>query len=1224
MTERLVVPLDVLKVPLRGSRLIEASAGTGKTWTIAALYLRLVLGHGSDKGGFGRELAPAEILVLTFTRAATRELSDRIRRRLLEAAHAFRNDDESALHDGLLHGLLCAYPSGPSRRRAALRLSTAAESMDDAAIHTIDAWCQRMLREHAFDSGSLFDEELMADEQAMVKDAVQDHWRRQVYPLSAASLDAVLKVWPHVDQLHSDVREFLRRRHDFPDDGPVDADESLASLVHRHVESQAADLASLKEGWEARFEGMRRWLLAQLDRPDCPFDKRKLPLRFVTAWLDALTAWSVDSQQITPDISVSAWKRLRGDGLREAVKTGVELDIPEAFEAFAELHVALARLPQLAPRLRLHAALNVERRLATLKQQSGVFGFDDLLHRLDAALRGPNGERLRARMLAQYPVALIDEFQDTSPLQSRIFDSLYRLADDDPSTAVFLIGDPKQSIYGFRGADIYSYLQARRSTEGRHEVLGTNHRSTHAMVDAVNRLFLHAESRAGEGAFMFRSPAQDTLPFVPVAAKGRAERFVTAAGPVIALTWCFDGEPRNKTGVVRVFAARCAERIVELLNDPQAGFAGPGARFTRVRPADIAVLVRDRREAEAVRMELRRRHVASVYLSDKHSVFASREAHDLMRWLRAVAEPMDGRLARAALATATVGLSIDDLAALAHDDAAFEARGDQFRQLHQAWLGQGVLTMLRQTLHLLSLPARWLREPDGERRLTNFLHLAELLQNASAQLEGEQALIRWLALQLENRSAALDEQVVRLESDADLVQVVTVHKSKGLEYPIVFLPFACAAKPVQARHTPLVVRVDDDGRRRLQIQVDEDDLLGADRERQREDLRLLYVALTRARHAVWAGVGIILAGRKKENDVHLSALGYLLTGPDKVQPDAVGQALERLSHQSDSMRLLAPGDDTRVTRLHNQDVESPLKARAPYVADFERRWAIGSFSGLVRDIAVAPLRTLTAAVREDELLSDAEASLPVAAMSNAPWHTFPRGAVPGNFLHDQLECVAADDFALDTSPVLQQQLLRRCERQGWGARKDEVLAWLRQVTTRVLPPLNAPLADLSTHLPEMEFWLPSDSLSAARVDALCRQHLLGGRPRPALPARELHGLLMGFADLVFEHEGRYWVLDYKSNYLGGRDADYDTDALAAAMAAHRYDVQAGIYLLALHRLLRQRLGDDYRPQVQLGGALYLFLRGIQGPQAGCHVVPPDLAFLDALERSFGSRFQEAP
>ena len=273
-----------------------------------------------------------------------------------------------------------------------------------------------------------------------------------------------------------------------------------------------------------------------------------------------------------------------------------------------------------------------------------------------------------------------------------------------------------------------------------------------------------------------------------------------------------------------------------------------------------------------------------------------------------------------------------------------------------------------------------------------------------------------------------------------------------------------------------------------------------------------------------------------------------------------------------------------------------------------------------------------AAVRDDEGGAGADlVAPPVAASARraeaaddaSPWHRFPRGALPGNFLHDQLEWLAGAGFDLDASAGLREQLRRRCERQGWGHRAGDVVGWLGRVVSTTLPPVGAALVELRAPLPEMEFWFPSDGLASAEVDALCRLHLLGGRARPALPERDLRGMLMGFADLVFEHGGRYWVLDYKSNYLGAGDADYGAGALEAAVAAHRYEVQAALYLLALHRLLKSRLGAAYEPARQLGGAVCFFLRGIGNPTRGCCHIAPSIPLLEALDALLGRRTESA-
>ena len=1256
--------LNPVTLPLWGSRLIEASAGTGKTWTIAALYLRLVLGHGGENA-FARPLLPSEILVMTFTRAATRELSDRIRSRLLTAAQCFRGDSPPDPGDAVLIALLADHPSGPARSAAAWRLAMAAQSMDDAAVHTIDAWCQRMLREHAFDSGASFDEELNADERTMQLDAAQDFWRRQLYPLAGGALDVALGVWKNVAALADDARELV----DAALPTAAAAQSSLGALIECLSAQRGAALAGLKAGWSQRAHDMQAWLDAQMTAKACPFNKSKLRSQYYSPWLAALAAWADDPAADALGLTDTALRRLTPAGMEDALNGKHRVDLPDHFAAFERLLQARDELPGITGELRAFAAANIAQRLAELKRQAGTFGFADLLSRLDAALSPAlnpgNAERLRARMLAQHPVALIDEFQDTSPLQSRIFDRLYRLADNDRASGLLLIGDPKQSIYGFRGADIHSYLTARRATVGRHYVLGTNHRSTQVLVAAVNHLFGQAESRAGAGAFMFRaagdagdagaasaassqtlSDAANPLPFIPVAARGRAETFVSSAGAEPAITLVLDAELTQADTSRRQFAARCAERIASLLNDARTGFDDPRIGFVRLRPADIAVLVRTGREAAAVRRELRRRAVASVYLSDQVSVFAGAEARDLLRWLRAVAAPLDVRLARAALATRTLGLSIAELARLAADDEAFDAHAAQLRQLHAIWRGQGVLTMLRQTLHRFDLPARWLAVPagfatgaenrvdgdgdgDGERRLTNVLHLAELLQAASAQLDGEQALIRWMAGQIAGEGGGADEQIVRLESDAELVKVVTVHKAKGLEYPLVFLPFACSFRAVVRARTRFVSLADEAGARTLYLQPSAAQIAAADRERQREDLRLLYVALTRARHALWVGVAALKGRRNAECLFHLSALGYLLGGARPTSADALAAQVGQAVEQCPDIALIPAAAPGARTALQARGVPLALRELSVYAANFERRWGIGSFSALVRDLPVTRLWSSgAAAARDDEVASFDAVATPAdtrpigldAGASAPPWHRFPRGAVPGNFLHDQLEWLAATGFDLATSSERREQLLRRCERQGWGARAADVVAWLAPLVATPLPPVGAALAGLRSPLPEMEFWFPTAGLAAAKLDALCRAHLLAGRDRPALPERELRGMLMGFADLVFEHAGRYWVLDHKSNHLGPTDADYGADALEAAMAQHRYDVQAALYLLALHRLLRNRLGESYDPARHLGGAVFFFLRGFRGPAGGCyHLIPPPalLADLDALLSASG-------
>jgi len=1200
--------LEPLAFPLHGSRLIEASAGTGKTWTIAALYLRLVLGHGGDNA-FVRPLLPSDILVMTFTRAATRELSNRVRERLVQAAAYFRGEVE--LDDPYLQDLADSYGDDSERFVAAHRLVLAAETMDEAAIFTIDAWCQRMLREHAFDSGSLFDEELVSDERALFEDAAHDYWRQHVYPLNSHALAAVIDTWRDVEALKASVRDLVGRTAVLGAPDP----EPLASLVARAQRSQQAELARLKDGWFERANEMERWIAGHRAANAKCFNGNKMRADSLVKWFEALRAWAQDPAMLEPDVTDTAWKRLTPHGILDAFSKDFSAEVPACFDGTEALREALDAIDPLAHALLRHAAGHIAARMAELKQRTRQFGFADMLARLKDALEGPNGEALRRRIVTQYPVALIDEFQDTSPDQYRIFDLLYRVAENDPNGGLFLIGDPKQSIYGFRGADIHSYLSARRATAGRHYQLGTNYRSTAALVKAVNRMFEYAERDTAHpgyatGAFRFRKGDENPLPFEPVGAAGRKAQLVGVDGPYQALTMSATAREDMKADEYReFFAHHCAEHIVKLLNDEAVGF-DDGDEFTRLMPADIAILVRDRREAAAIRHALMRRRVASVYLSDKDSVVESEEAQDVLRWLHAVANPLDGALARAALATRTAGLPLGELALLSSDETAWETRVEQLKNLHNCWQRQGVLAMLRRFIHELGLPARLLREPGGERRLTNLLHLAELLQEASTQLDGEQALIRWFAEQVEGLGEGGDERVLRLESDAELVKVITVHKSKGLEYPLVYLPFAVTARKTDKRNRTFFEYVDAEGGRKIDLALSDEALQAVDRARLEEDLRLLYVALTRARHFLWLGVAAVAASKKGENRLHESALGYLLSGGSPVATAHLVEHLERLRGDCEGIELHTLDHNLDgCTMLERVETRAPLIEPAPFDARFERNWSVGSFTSITRHTMAPPQRAA-----EETLLEEEEVAVAAPRGEDAPWHRFPRGSVPGNFLHERLEWLANEGFRID-DPGVETQLRQRIEREGWGNRMDDAIAWLRMIVTTRLPPFGASLFEIDAPLPEMEFWFPSEELDVGALDRLCRRRLLGNTARPTLPERALHGMLKGFADLVFEHAGRYWVLDYKSNALGTGDAAYTKRAMEEGMAGHRYDIQGAIYMLALHRLLKSRLGDNYDPAEQLGGAVFLFLRGIANTAThGCYLLEPDLALLDGLDR----------
>jgi exodeoxyribonuclease V beta subunit len=1234
MTER----LDVATLPLRGSRVIEASAGTGKTWTLAALVLRLVLGDGVE-----RPLHPREILVMSFTKAATRELVERIRERLVKAARAFQQPDSAEALEDFVAGLLKARPGLRDRLEAAQRLRRAADAMDEAAVHTIDAWCQRVLREHAFDSGSRLSEEMLADETELRRQAVRDWWRAEVYPLEDGTLAQVLSVWKDVAAAEKSLAPLLKIG-DVRVDAPA---RTLSEELTLALAERAARVAELKQGWAQRVPDMLAWFGALWGaKKGKPINGQKLGPAKTTKWLQALAAWALDLDAELPELTKAARVNLVPAGVAAALNE--PLPIPPEFAAFETLLADLEALPSPRATLLRHAHAAVTERLAMLKQRAASAGFADLQRRLadalDEGLRGEAARRLRAQLQTRYPVALVDECQDSSPVQMLLFERVWGLGHDEPGRTLLLVGDPKQSIYRFRGADLQGFLRARRAAGPRVHSLDTNFRSTPELVDAVNAIFEGAERRHSEGAFRFGldggAGGVPVLPFERVVARGRADRIVVGTGqgvgPVQALTLALDRTVRGAVEAREHLAAACAEQIVAWLSDAQARWIpAPGADQPprRLRPGDIAVLVRSKTEADAVRAALAARQVRSVYLSDKDSVFAEPEAADLLRLLRAVAEPADGRAMRAAVATAWVGLSLDELRALADDDTRFEAAVEQLLALRQVWRQQGVLAVVRQALQSLVPPQRW-QGAGAERTLTNTLHLAELLQTAAEALEGEAALLRWLARAIDEAAegdVAPEDQLLRLESDGDLVPIVTVHKSKGLQYRLVCVPFSSLAPGSRGKPDFVIcpARISDDspgdGRRELLFAPDAAARAAEQTEEARESLRLLYVALTRAEHALWLGVAAASVGSAKAHAWQRSALGWLVSGDEVLDAPAVFSRIEAWAQALPHAQLqpLWPGADEQAAAPGHAWADPqplrPLRPPRPLAVQPPSPWAVGSYSGFVRGLESPPARGW----RDDEARNgqadDDAAGAPAEPLQRAaPWHRFPRGAGPGQLLHTQLEWLADAGFALAHNPTLATELRTRLQRQAPEVDADDVITWLAQVCGTPVPALGAPLTGLPRVWPELEFWLPTEQLDAARVDALCRAHVLPGHERPPLPPRRLRGLLMGFADLVFQGvDGRYGVLDHKSNALGDDDAAYTDEALAAAVLSHRYDVQGALYLVALHRLLRHRLGARYVLSERLHGAVFLFLRGVSAPGAGGWRLAPVPALIEGLDQLFG-------
>jgi len=1239
---------DPLEITLDGRCLVEASAGTGKTFTIALLYVRLVMESGLDAD---------QILVVTYTRAAAAELRERIRARLQETVHALEVMLETGQHidRGPHSKVQSMVDASLARGRAGEELEQlrrALRGFDEAEISTIHGFCQRMLDENAFESGVALGTDLVPNQRSLVDDVVADFWTRTLYdaePEFAAWLRRASRAGERrgprllsalADTVASHPRIAVR---------PEQAPDASAGLAARQ---QA--LERLQRIWREQGPDGLDVLVRAVEQKalhGSAFRKQNIP----TVWRSEIEAALEDPfvgfAASKPGQSPSGLARITRSRVEGKANKGKQAPTHPLFDAAEELVAAdtacVAAFEARWLGLELELISYTRAELARRRRASRTRSYDELLTVLADALDGEGGEALASSIRERFPAALIDEFQDTDPVQYSIFRSVW----GDGKGAFFLIGDPKQAIYGFRGADVFAYMQAKVDAAQSTVHLDRNWRSDPAVIGGVNALFSGVAMPFLFGAIGFHEavPAPD------------AENRLVASGRDAGLRLLYMSQAeggRPSKGLAKQQAcAGVADDIAELLTSSATLDGAP------VRASDVAVLCRTNLQARAVQEQLRRRGVPSV-MQTQQSVFETDEAAALERVVAAAAEPGNPAAVRAAITTAWVGVDAAELAAIDEDPALLDPWLARAEDWGGRLRGQGALSLVEHVLHAHGARERLLGEVGGERRLTNLLHLAELLQaNARSGAGNPRAQLRWLVRMRRDAAArseqAGDDAIIRLESDARAVQLVTIHRSKGLQYGIVYCPFLWDGQLLSKRDETWARFHDDGEGGRLTLD------LGSDRheasvarsryEGLAESLRLLYVALTRAKHQL-----VVVWGAVKQGEY--AALGYLLHPPDGADRLAAGQdpalveackarfrSLDDAAMHADLDALLArAGDVVSVEPLAGTGAPRmaapPEPRRLAPAREMGRRITqrrhVSSFSRLVAtdaatpassaaDLAVPDEHPAAAGHDYDATAPGAETAARVSASDEQPvtLHAFPAGAGPGTLIHEVLE---HHDFASAVPGALESLCEQGLARAGMPRRlAPELAAGLGEA---LATPLGGPLEDFAlrdlardARLDEMEFALPvapgrGGPLTPARLGEAFAAHAVSPDVRAyagraaSLGFAALSGHLRGFVDLIFRRAGRYYVVDYKSNRLGSHASDYLPERLAAEMRRHDYTLQYHLYVVALHRLLSLRL-PDYSPERHLGGVYYLFVRGMSpatGAEAGVHYDHPPSSLVEAL------------
>ena len=1211
-------PLNLVNTPLEGINLIEASAGTGKTYAIEGLFLRLIL---------EKQLRVDQILVVTFTKAATEELRDRIWSKLLHAERAFTAGNSE---DNLLAELLQRRKNHTSDVDL---IHDALVEFDKAPIFTIHGFCARILYEHAFETANLFDSELISDQTELVRDVAEDFWRCHFYDAPREFISyftdkikgpaylrkllnktgaAEVKIIPRIEKpplktLSAFRQAYQRLRDQWP------AARTAVMVALRDPALSGTYYGSLKPA-----------------EKNAATTRRDMKIFSMTEAMDRYAAANSAGFPLFKN-----FENFTASKIKKATRKKESLPSHEFFttcdDVFRRADALQAELENYFVYLKMQLFCDAPAALKKKKSQRNIQFFDDLLILVKQALADRKRNPLAAAIHQKYKAALVDEFQDTDEVQYEIFSRLFSAED----SLLFMIGDPKQAIYSFRGADIFSYLKAARQAQTKF-TLTKNWRSKPQLITAVNTLFSNLET-----PFLFEG-----IPFEN-ASPGIQDSNGLAGNEIPLTIWYLDSrvhaagnKPVSKAEAVRLIAAAVAEEICGIVTEKETAW----------QPGDIAVLVRTNRQAQQVKTQLTAKGLPSVLYSTGN-IFDSHEAMQIEKILLGISQPDNPGYLKAALAMTMMGAGGEELLAGGLDVQQWEHRVANFREYFQMWQRAGFIRMFQMVLSREKIRQRLLAFPDGERQLTNLLHLAEIIHQESTRLNlGISGILKWLAEQRDPKSPRLEEHQLRLESDEDAIKIVTIHKSKGLEYPVVFCPYGWEGSLVNDPEIIFHQQSNGDGDHSLTLDLGSDsrdlNLIRAQNELLAENIRLLYVALTRAKskcYLVWGNI----------NAAESSALAYLLHtagGPniEDVSQDIVYQLKKQVLRKSDEDRI------AELDRLANKsqgsievkalpapsscnffkqpDTTAPVIARE-FQGIIDHTWRISSYSSLVSqrmtDIDQPDRDALGDLFRHLEGDSK-DWSDPREPGKHDNIFEFPKGTRAGNFFHNLLEHLDYTDCSAQT---LSEPVRRALQTYGFNSAWQDIV---RETITHVLraslspsqPDLALSSIALEQRVNEMEFYFPLNRITPQKLRSVFKKHSSfdSNEELPdhieRLAFYPVAGFMKGYMDLVFQYRNRFYLVDWKSNYLGPTIDSYCQASLETAMQQHFYILQYHLYVLALSQYLRM-CNPGFSYASGFGGVFYLFIRGIdsrRGSDYGIYFDLPKPALINALGKALIPNF----
>lgn len=1106
-------PFDPNTVELKGSNLVEASAGTGKTYSIAILSLRLLIEEN---------LSIKEILMVTFTNAAVAELEDRIRlfvRKASKAAKGVKIDD-----DGIAKLIKDSkVPSAEIIRR----LEKAKIELDETSILTIHSFCQNTLTEFAFETDQIYGAEPIQDIGELIGEGVNEFWRNNIRGLDKDLLKILLsqKVRLGMDYHKRLSRGVLCSAVQQGLGAKTFAGTSLDLNELPNIIVQHEELMAHAQGLEEHIRSFIGTIKGFTENQ-------------ANIWIETLSKpqsfWNklmVSTAQYTPKIFSDEVEMYYE--YEETISSGIN-------------GIYVNAIKQVQPAIRNHLAENK------------LVGVDDLIKHIHKAVVEKKNTSLIENLRAKYKAVFIDEFQDTDQLQYEIFSSLF-----DNSAILFYIGDPKQSIYGWRKADINTYFKASNSVaKKRRYTMTTNYRSANNYVDAMNKFFLPKKKF---DTFCYDSKSSQKILYEEV--NGIQHDSILMSDEEIIKSLTIYNDYRNQNDIFSdVFDLVHSLLVNGNLNGKQ------------VKPSQVAVLVRSGYEGARIKRGLSNLGIPTISLSDE-KVFDSQEARYLSYILETINE-ISWKGINKALLNPFTGLTSEYLQKLDNEQEL-----NRFKKYAEIWAKQGVYPMLIQYLADYDVQSVLLEKTSigGDRIISNFYQLAEILQRAESENKySPSELTRFLKRSMEGFQDDNDEYVQRIESDEEAVKIVTIHKSKGLEYDIVIAPFLDFTIKEKGAFTSFrsangTYMFCSSGQLR-----ENDDLWAIEQEQ--ENRRLLYVAITRAKYNAF----IFKINDGENNTTSLTTFHE-------------EQLLNPAEHVDTSVYEKKP---LKPFEKQKHAAKKKIFTPIPSITLSDAHWRKMSYSYLAGEHGYIP-KTIK------------KESYKKGSYDQFIFKDLPKGAHVGNLLHNIFEFI---DFSTTDKTTWQNEIdrslqvfLPQCKnmcRLHLMTMLDEVLN-----TTIKIGGDSFQLSQISNdqRVNELEFNFNTANFSVADLTSLAEEEP-DDYEIHTRKDENIEGLLNGLIDLFFFHNGKYYILDWKSNFLGDVLDDYEQPKLTAAMSESNYHLQYLIYSLAAKKYLKSKLGIEFDYESHFGGVIYLFLRGVRKDNnTGVFLYEPKKEALDKLD-----------